>query len=324
MEHYKSSGLPDKSAANTSQGRRRGKNFGRGLDTLISRYAYGAFSVTLLLVLLGFKSGADPDPRPASTASFCDERVAHDYAKPFELMPAVRGIPSSGHLPFSPRALEVDTPSSAILVPGEALSMSYGLSVPSEERLGRRLAWGVSSQLIQVNATGRRLQVVERTGLRFNTRDVKDVSGLGYSLEVSPRPAFYLVATQFRTLNGTNLGEYGEYFRVVRPTHVTKLVASQQSVRVGEQLVFRIENSGTRSVSFGEPFGVEKEVNGSWLPVGLPLGPWHAQRLGLGAGEVGACQELVVPSRLRPGGYRVRKDLLDPPRHLEVGFVVAP
>jgi hypothetical protein len=236
----------------------------------------------------------------------------------------VRGIPPSGYLPFFPRGLQVDTPPSTILVPGEALSMSYGLSVSSGERLGRGLDWRISSQLSQVDATGRRLRVLERAALKFDTRDAQDVSGLGYSFEVGPKPAFYLVATQFRTLNGTNLGEYGEYFRVVRPTRATRLVASQQSVRVGERLVFRIVNSGTRSVSFGEPFGVEKEITGRWRPVSLPLGPWHAQRLGLGAGEFGACQELVVPSRLRPGSYRVRKDLLNPPRHLEAGFVVVP
>lgn len=278
----------------------------------------------VLVLLLGFKGLARADYQPASTTGFCDERVAHDYARPFEQMPAVREAPSSGHLPFAPRVVTFDTPTTEILVPGQTLNISYGLGVSTGGLLPRRLAWTINSRLIQVNARGGDLRVVEQNTLKVDTRSAKEVAELEFSFRVSARPLFYLVETQFLAPNGRRLGHYGEYFRVVRPTRSTTLVAYPPEIRAGEELTFRVENWGTQTVSFGESFGLEKEVDGAWFLVSLPPYNVHMRRLGLGAGEVGACQTLESPRELKSGRYRVGKDLFESPHHVEAEFVVVP
>jgi len=286
------------------------------------RQARRTFGIGIMAtVILQLHGGGSATAQPISIANFCDETVAHDYAKPFHRMPPVKGIPLSGQLLFAQGAVEIRPPEREILVPGEDLSLSYGLSLTSQNGSFRRPELKISSRLIQVSGRGRPMRVVGRRNLTLNVGGMKGRRELGFSYRMSARPAFYLVVTKFLRPDGTILRQYGEYFRVVRPTRSTQLVIYPRSIKAGEELAFRIRNSGAQSVSFGEPFKLEKEISGSWHWVRLYLN-WHLPRFGLGAGEMGECQTIVVPSRLGPGLYRMRKDLLNPPDQLEAEFII--
>jgi hypothetical protein len=286
------------------------------------RYGH-ALMVIVSMLLLGFTCSAVADPAGRGPA-FCSREPVRDYESPFSRMPSVRVFPRSGRLPFAPRTVTVGVPATKILVPGESLEISYGLDVPSGSSFSHRFRWRINSQLMRVSASGRKRRSIARRAELLNTSNPSAIDEAGFSYSLSREPGFYLVRIQFRGRGGELLGRYGEYFRVVRPTSETELVAERTTVQEGEQLAFKIENRGTSRISFGESFSVEREAGGQWFPLNLQLGPWHALRLGLGAGEVGACQRLDITRRLRPGQYRVRKALLSPSRRLEVGFVVAP
>lgn len=245
-------------------------------------------------------------------ALFCKRETVRDYTRSFRRMSPARGLPVAGRLPFAPREMQVSKPSNAILVIGGSLGLVYGLDVPSGVSLNRRLKWQVKSQLVEVNARGRRLRVVGHQGFRLSTSDPAVVGEQEVSFGLPPKVAFYRVEISFERLDGSILGRYKEYFRIVEPSLHTKLEAARGTVKVGESLAFRVENRGTQSVAFGEEFQVESKSEGRWSRVALPLGPWLMPRRGLGPGEAGTCQFLAITNELAAGVYRVVKELLRP------------
>lgn len=263
----------------------------------------------ILALVLG--PGANAEAGPATqSGGFCAPTLVHDYGTPLDHMKRVHGPPASGKLPFGPRALTFRSPEERVLVPGVSTHIAYGFEVLSGEVLPRRIEWKVSSQLSRVNAKGKSLGAARRRTVKLATESAKVADGIGFEYNVGSAPAFYLATITFIRLDGKVLGRYGQYFRVVAAKSRTRLAADHSSIARGETLSFRVENSGTSPVSFGEEFEVEQEVNGQWIPAGLSLGPWPRRILGLGPGAAGPCQRVSVsPKVFEVGTYRVQKKL---------------
>jgi hypothetical protein len=182
--------------------------------------------------------------------------------------------------------------------------------VLSGEVLPRSIDWTVSSELTRVNAKGKPFGAARQRTIRLVTESAKVADGVGFEYGVGSAPAFYLVTVTFMKPDGRVLARYGQYFRVVATRSRTRLATDHSSIARGETLSFRVENSGTSPVSFGEEFEVEQEVNGQWIPAGLSLGPWPRRILGLGPGAAGPCQRVSVsPKVFEVGTYRVQKEL---------------
>ena len=262
-----------------------------------------------LVAVFGLGASAEGKAR-AEGGGFCAGTWVHDYEAPFARMKRLHAPPASGKLPFGPRALTFRSPEERVLVPGVSTHIAYGFEALSGEVLPRRIDWKVSAELTRVNAKGKPLSAARRQTIELATGSAKVVDGVGFEYGVASAPSFYLAAITFTKPDGKVLARYGQYFRVVAAKSRTTLAADHQSIARGKTLSFRVENSGTSPVSFGEEFEVEQEVNGQWIPAGLPRGPWQRHILGLGPGEAGPCQRVSIsPKIFELGTYRVQKQL---------------
>ena len=255
--------------------------------------------------------GASAQARPASGSSgFCATKLVHDYQAPFSRMRPVRSPPASEELPFGPRAITFESPEQNVLVPGASTRIAYAFQARSGEALPKHLDWKVSSELTRVNAKGERRGVIRQRTVMPTPQSISAAGGIRFEYGLGAKPSFYLATIKFEKLDGEVLAQYGEYFRVVPVKRQTTLVVDHASIARGETLSFRVANIGTARASFGEGFEVEQEVNGQWIPAGLPPRPWHKQLLGLGPGEAGPCQSFPIsPNIFEIGNYRVRKEL---------------
>lgn len=77
-------------------------------------------------------------------------------------------------------------------------------------------------------------------------------------------------------------------------------------VHPGGKVRMRLENLGAESVSYGNPFTLERYEKGRWLR--LPSqGPFFAPMHGLSPGKVGDWQVVEIDKSDPPGLYRVQK-----------------
>lgn len=257
--------------------------------------------------------------------SFCKKRIIHNYGRRLPKVPKGNRYPPTDHLPFAPKSVSFIRPTKAVLVAaGRPPYISYSFAVPSGEFLQNRIAWKITSYLVEVNTKGEINNFIDAHHIHINATDARGVDGQGFTFELNSAPKFYRVQTDFRSQSGSLLGRYFQYFRVVPPTRHTVLVADRLSVRPGETLTFRLENIGTLPVTFGEPFSIDRLLEDAWTPYPVDLGPWHWQRLSLGAGEAGKCQQFIVPADTSPGQYRIRKSLFGRVPYVTTVFRVIP
>jgi hypothetical protein len=112
---------------------------------------------------------------------------------------------------------------------------------------------------------------------------------------------------EFLDASGERLGLYYEYLQVVPFTFNVRLGLSRSVVSPGEGLRFRLENLGTREMSYGLFFWLERFDKGRWTRV-LDSGKVFSVAYGLHAGGAGYCERVRVPVDAPPGRYRVKKE----------------
>jgi hypothetical protein len=74
----------------------------------------------------------------------------------------------------------------------------------------------------------------------------------------------------------------------------------------------RLENVGTRPITFGFPYLLERYDGQHWKRI--PQGPFYMPLLSLQAGEAEECQLVRISKDSPPGRYRIRKELQAPIR----------
>jgi hypothetical protein len=104
------------------------------------------------------------------------------------------------------------------------------------------------------------------------------------------------------------LGSFSRYIRVVRPRIRARLGINGGIFRQGEVVATRVENSGTSTLTYGDPFRVERVDGVEWSVVPA----WHGGvfRGDAPVGWSGFCSAgfLILPE-YEPGHYRVVKQV---------------
>ena len=239
---------------------------------------------------------------PTSAGSFCGPK---EPVRDFGLsnMPPVREAPESlKKLGFG--AVTMYGPWDRVM-PAPS-PFGYGFS---ERDYGGspRLDWTVTAQLWTVDRRGEDLEEVDHNEIFIGQLNATHQP----RIEVHPladRRGFYRFDLQIANGAGAVLGSYSSHFKVVRASWHPRLRLNRDVLRPGERLLARLENHGSRTVSFGESFGVQRFESGAWVQASdLRGGPWR-QWLGfLGPGGSGRCNSLFLPATTPTGLYRIIK-----------------
>jgi hypothetical protein len=285
---------------------------------------------------------------------FCAGGIVRDYARPLKRLPKIHVLPASGALPFGPDWLHVekypmpvmggyrDPYFGHVLLPG-ANKFGYVLQDQGNASIGVELDWTVTARMLVTTRSG--LIGREVALQRFQIGNV----GRGYwrRLVVSAlrRPGLYRFDIQFRTRFGRILGRFQEYLRVVHPRYEARLVIDNPILRRGESAAIRIDNVGTKSITFEEGFSfgfrLQRFDGLNWVEVTLPT--WQGWRIesnriagfpnlyrGVPAGWNTSCiGSIQISPEFEAGLYRILKPVkisrrhgLGPPINLAAEFQV--
>lgn len=249
-------------------------------------------------------------PAPASASmftygnpAFCaPKKPVRDFG--LSKLPPVREVPESAK-PLGHGAVTMYGGWSRVMP--EPQPFGYGFSEHNYGGDGVRLDWTITAQLWTVDKRGTPFREIDHEELFIG-----HLSALRQPhIDVDPpkgRRGFYRFSMQIADRSGKVIGAYGAYFRVVRPSWRPKLRLTREVLRPGERLLIRIENYGSKSVSYAEPFGVQRFENGGWVPVpDLLRARWRMWLGLLGAGGTGKCNVLSLPPDMPFGSYRIVK-----------------
>ncbi len=254
-----------------------------------------------LVGLIALAVAATPSPAVASESepAFCESTTLHDYLVPLRTLPKLRELPYRRHA--EPPFHGVDIGAS-----GPSLAVNGG-SAGYQLQWDRNPGWRLTLTFARVNGRG---EVVRRLGLRHDR-----LGALGQALIAEPRfglprrPGLFRTTLLIRTANGRELGEFGNYYRVVRPTVHARLVTERTVYRPGETVFARLENPGASFTLFGEEFAVEKLEGESWVPAPDVEDPLHMNLYFVAPGATGGhCTVFPIPASTSPGHYRVSQE----------------
>jgi hypothetical protein len=262
-------------------------------------------ALLLLAIFPGAAGGAE-------THGSCDQhQVIHDYARVFRPMPKLHAPPESGQLPFMGGHLYLIYPENEILI-GEKGNVTLRYRLKATGRRVPLVGSGVqvSAKFSEVNRSGKSIgeSIMRQLSLNSMVRDGKALRLSGLTTG-----ALYRVNLKFESTSGVKLARYGQYFRVLFPDPSADLTLYPKTAFPGDEIEFRVENSGTTPISYARPYSIEKLSGTQWDTVHLPIGPWQLNILRLEPGVAGVCQKVMLPSDVELGSYRIKKKLADPP-----------
>jgi len=269
------------------------------------------------IVLLGGASAG------STSVSFCGDRIVHDYSRPFDRMPGLRGVPASGQLPFAPPQTTFSPSTSQVVLAQKASPRySYGFESFLNRRL--RLDWRIEGRLSLVDAKGKVLRILEQKTWVLGTVSEEEFNKLTLGFKLDQGQRVYRSDLVFRKADGGLLGRFAEYVRIVKRTNNVKLGIYRDTVRPSEPVVFRVENVGTARATYGPPFTLERFDGNGWASYPAELGPWRRVLWSAHGGMAGPCQEWQIPGNTTAGKYRVRKSLVRPVGEVNATFEVVP
>jgi len=243
-------------------------------------------------------------PRPAAVAetesSFCESHTLHDYLAPLKRMPKLREPPfrRTGRA-FHVRGLEV-------AASGPPLAVSGG-------RTGYQLNWetnpkfDITMALSRVDWHGKVIQRIERRHLRLGELAPALITEPNFVLP--GKPAAYRTTIVIRSPSGRKLAEFGNYYRVIRPTVHSRLALSSDTYSPGATLFARVENPGAAFVLFGEEYTIEKLEGQLWVPAPESAGPFTMPLYFVAPGTTsGHCTVFPIPATMPAGRYRLSQE----------------
>jgi hypothetical protein len=251
--------------------------------------------LTLLVLLLvgtpGSAAAAEPEP------AFCASRTLHDYLAPLKRMPKLRELPyrARGEIRFRGAYIGASGPSLAI----SGGSAGYQLQWEGNTN------WDITVTFARVNWRGK---VVQRLGRRhFRLGKLAPATITEPHILLPGKPATYRTTLVIRSHSGRKLAEFGNYYRVIRPTVHNSLVTDAGAYRPGSTLFARLENPGATIVLFGEEFFIEKLEGEKWAPVSETPFPAPLQFVAAGATS-NHCTIFPIPGSMPAGRYRLSQE----------------
>jgi hypothetical protein len=237
----------------------------------------------------------------------------------------LREVPFDGQLPFARPNVNIYGSLGHLLTARG--SVGYGFSEENYEGTVR-LDWTVTMQMWQLGARGRPLREVDDETLYIGELSAADQPHI--AVETLGKRGFYRADIQFADKDGRPLGAYSSYVKVMRPIWKARLKIDRRVFEPGQTVHSRPENLGTRTMTYGENFEVQRMQDGDWVdaPDLTPNG-WLLW-LGVGGpGSPGFCNFLALPKDVAPGRYRVVKPVTelvtggrDRPHRLVAPFLV--
>lgn len=313
-----------------------------------------AVTVGICAVLIAGATSAQ-GASPTSVGKFCAGGIAHDYARPLKRLPMGHRLPVSGRTSFGPDWLRVQKyPLSAspkyrdpyfgnVLLSG-ASKFGYVLRNQGSANGGVELGWEVTAQMFVMSRSGMRGREIARG--RFRIGRIGRELWRKLTLNTLRRPGLYRFDIRFKDGAGRMLGKFRENLRVVRPRYKARLVVSDSVLHRGESADLRIDNIGTRFITFDEAFNVgfrlqRFEAARGWVEVPLAMANgWRSESnrvaglpslyRGVPSGWSTSCVgSIQIPSELGAGLYRILKPVktvkphgLGPPINLAAEFQV--
>ncbi|HEX6204238.1 MAG TPA: hypothetical protein VFZ29_00330, partial [Solirubrobacterales bacterium] len=116
-------------------------------------------------------------------------------------------------------------------------------------------------------------------------------------------------------VGGRRLGSYSSYVKVARPFWKARLGLDKRVYAPGDLVLSRPENYGTKLMTYGEGFTVQRWAQGGWSPAPKLQPDGVLLWLGLsGPGAPGRCSPLGLPEGVERGWYRLVKSVSEPLR----------
>lgn len=264
-----------------------------------------------------------PAGASAGGPAFCvPKKPARDFG--LSHLPPVRNAPFDGTMPFAPPNVNVYGGSLLGEVSPGRTSSGFGFSEENYDGTVR-LDWTVTMQMWRLGGRGASLREVDSERLFIGELDAGNQPHI--SVETLGRHGFYRADVQFTDEDGRQLAAYSSYVKVMRPFWKARLRVDRRTYRPGQKVLSRLENLGTRTMTYGEEFEVQRLARGKWVaaPDLTPNGSllW----LGVsGPGAYGVCNSVRLPKDVAPGRYRIVKPVTEavPHRRDRLRRLVAP
>jgi hypothetical protein len=258
-------------------------------------------AVSMTALIPAMSSGATYEPEPAG---FCRKQTVHDFLRPFKRMPRLNAPRPDGTLPFGPGDIHAKVRPQLITEEGY-----IGFTIFRERREAPlTLNWTMRVALSRVDWRGRKLRRVDTRQQQIDILAYDDRAGGAVGTTFLP-PGAYRQTVTFFDGNGRRVGGFGTYYRILAPRIRYRLRLDAVSYRPGATLFARVENTGTVYLEFPAQFRIERFENGAWSEApesperhsGTPFEP--------DAGTAIGCNAFDVPPTMRPGRYRLVKEV---------------
>jgi hypothetical protein len=254
-----------------------------------------------LLTLLAVALLGAPSPAAASELEppFCERTTLHDYLAPLKRMPKLRELPyrRKAEPPF--RGVHIGTAGPSLAVNGGRAG--YQLQWDTNPR------WDVTVTFARVNRNGKVVQQLGQRHLRLGQLAPAVIEEPSFAMP--GKPAVYRTTLTIHSSTGRKLAEFGNYYRVIRPTVHARLAPVATVYRPGATLFARIENPGAAFVLSGEEYAIEKLEGESWVPAPESPGPFATPLYFVAPGTTGShCTVFPIPTSMPAGRYRVSQE----------------
>jgi Big-like domain-containing protein len=262
-----------------------------GLRRLSAMTASLAVLLIALFVPSGLALAAEPEPR------FCRSQTLHDYLAPLKRMPKLRELPYRARGEGRFRGARVGASGPSLAISGG--SAGYQLQWDDNPK------WDITVTLARVNWRGKVVQQLGQRHVRLGQLAPAVITEPHFALP--GKPGAYRSTLVIRSSSGRKLAEFGNYYRVIRPTVHNRLATDASAYRPGSTLFARLENPGATIVLFGEEFFVEKLEGEEWVP--LPGTPFPTGLRFVAAGTTSNhCTVFPIPDSTAPGKYRLSQE----------------
>jgi Big-like domain-containing protein len=247
----------------------------------------------LVLSIVAPSHAAALGPEPA----FCSSKTLHDYLAPLERTPKLRELPYRRRAEPFFRGVRIGASGPTLAVSGG--SAGYQLQWDANPR------WDITVTFARVSQRGKVLQSLGRRRLRLG--GLAPASITEPHIPLPRQPAIYRSTLVIRSHSGRKLAEFGNYYRVIRPTVHARLALTAPAYRPGDTLFARVENPGAAFVLFGQEYAIEKAEGESWVPVleaQFVIGLYYVAP-GLTSNH---CIPFPLPTTMAPGRYRLSQE----------------
>ncbi len=269
-----------------------------GRAALVAAYAV----VLVLLATPSLALGARASH--GSGNDYCPRSQTHDFTAPLRRLPKASMVPSSGRLPFGPRAYRLFGNSGVV-----TSDDPVGFVLRSEKELRGSPGWNLRLELQKISAVGNGLGTIRSREVNLSKKNDPSAAPVTVRLRPGVGSAFLRTTLTIRDRQGRIVGLYEEYLRKMKPTGTAMLAGVVRGVSGERSIAFRVVNSSNLGLTMGPGAAAEEFTEGRWSPIPGPDPFVSPLAIDTEAGVSGPCESLALPDGLAAGSYRLRKNI---------------